>query len=418
MLSLIAFLAAAALAVEVLLAFRKLGHAATARGAPARLSAHPSVSVIQPIKGYDPGVRENLAATLDSSYPGRLEVLFVFDDEEEPSLPIARELVAERERAPRRGRSARILFAGAPPPERTGKLNAMIAGLRRARGEIVVFADSDIRPDPHALEALVATLLSSERAGSAFAPVYSAVPPRTAGDAGYALLLNGLYGPAAAFAAAKRDGELPFIMGQFMAFTRRSIAAIGGLECAEGQLVDDMFLGARMNAAGLRNMVSPHPVPVIQEGLSFQEFIKVYLRWITFSRSGLPGLSFKSIGYLQGLVFWVGLLGAALVLWTGAHVPLALALSLAPVGVCLSLNAFQVMVGGAPLGRWSWVSALLLLISPFVLVLTFVRRRVSWRGRTYSLDRGARLREGGGLPAAASGNPLLDRRLSPGSRAP
>ncbi len=49
------------------------------------------------------------------------------------------------------------------------------------KGELVAFADSDIRPGPDALRILVETLLSSPEAGSAFAPGSPAgSPARTA----------------------------------------------------------------------------------------------------------------------------------------------------------------------------------------------------------------------------------------------
>ena len=53
------------------------------------------------------------------------------------------------------------------------------------------------------------------------------------------------------------DGELPYIMGQYMVLKRDALRAIGGLKSAEGQLVDDMYIGARMRAAGYTNRVAP-----------------------------------------------------------------------------------------------------------------------------------------------------------------
>src|SRR5690606_7535089 len=99
------------------------------------------------------------------------------------------------------------------------KLNAMIVAMREARSEVVVFADSDMRAHPESLRTIVAALLSGPDVGAAFAPVIAASPPRTAGDAGYAILLNGLYAPQAA-RTARRTGGLPFIMGQLMALRR------------------------------------------------------------------------------------------------------------------------------------------------------------------------------------------------------
>jgi len=169
-------------------------------------ASYPSLTVIRPIKGRDAGIANNLEAALDHGYPGAVETLFVFDDRREPALPLVEAVLSKGDHS-----AGRVVFAGPPPANRTGKLNAMIAGLRQAQGELVVFADSDIRPDRQALRELVDTLLDDPQAGAAFAPVVATRPARTFGDVGYGLLLNGLYGPAAAAAAARRQGTLPFI---------------------------------------------------------------------------------------------------------------------------------------------------------------------------------------------------------------
>jgi ceramide glucosyltransferase len=368
-------------------------------GARRTPASYPSLTVIRPIRGLDTGAEENIRAALDHGYPGPVETIFVFDDLSEPAIPIARKAI--RSLAPE---SARILIAGSPPRGRTGKLNAMIAGLRQARGEVIVFADSDIRPDRDALRVLVETLLHSSRTGSAFAPVIAREPHDTAGDAGYALLLNGLYSPAAASAAEQRGGTLPFIMGQFMAFRREALDAIGGLECADGQLVDDMFLGQKVAEAGFENRVSPHPVPIIQQGMSNWDFVKTYRRWIAFSRSGLPGLEFKLASWLRGVVFFTGLALAAV---AAAFSPLASILGLAAsVAVASSINRLHVAVGGARLRlRHVAVGFVMLLASPLIYLGVFSKRQLTWRGRTYQLDASSKL--GAETPPARGAQPQL-----------
>jgi ceramide glucosyltransferase len=366
--------------------------AALRRGRPAAgaetVRGYPSVTVIRPIRGLDTGAEENLRAALDHGYPGSVETLFVFDDLSEPALPLARKAI--RELAPS---GARILIAGPPPAGRTGKLNAMIAGLRQAHGEVIVFADSDIRPDREALRVLVETLLATPRTGSAFAPVFARDPHASAGDAGYALLLNGLYAPAAATATEQRGGTLPFIMGQFMAFRREAIRAIGGLECADGQLVDDMFLGQKVAEAGYENRVAPHAVPIIQQGMSNRDFVKTYRRWIAFSRSGLPGKEFKLASWLRGVVFFGGLALAAL--GAVAATPAAALLGLlASIAIASSINHLHHAAGGAAIRlRHLWVSFALLLSAPIIYLGIFSKRELSWRGRTYQLDASSRLGE-------------------------
>ena len=66
-----------------------------------RLWHYPSISVIRPVRGADVGARENFEAALDTGYPGDVETLFVFDDESDPGLPIARDVVRATSRAVR-----------------------------------------------------------------------------------------------------------------------------------------------------------------------------------------------------------------------------------------------------------------------------------------------------------------------------
>ena len=378
-------LAAAVALVLILVEHRHLARAVARRLSPPPTPArYPSLTVIRPIRGLDVGAADNVRALLDSDYPGMLELLFVFDDVGDPACELVRELVNARGDL-----DARILFAGPPPRGRTGKLHAMSVGVHEARGELIGFSDSDTRVDRDLLRVLVDRLLADAHAGDVFAPALADAAPHTAGDVGYALMLNVWYG-ALATSAAGRARELPFIMGQLMIFRREALAAIGGVECADGQLVDDMYLGRRMVDAGWRNVMSERPLRIVNGDMSWREFLRLMRRWLLFSRSGLPS-RFKRPAWLRGVVIWIAIVAAVAAVghgWTFAALIAVTALAAA----CASDRALHRQLGGAPIPlRFSWLTLAIMTLGPFALASILVDQHVDWRGRDYALDPGAHL---------------------------
>jgi hypothetical protein len=152
-----------------------------------------------------------------------------------------------------------------------------------------------------------------------------------------------------------------------------------------------MFLGRRLNELGYRNRMSPHPVAIVQQGASIGEFLPVLVRWIAFSRSGLPARSFKRHHWLIGAAFWTGLILALLAAADG-QIFAALLAGLIPASIALMMNELHHCVGGARLPlRYSWAALGLWLVAPLIYARVFTAREVDWRGRRYRLDTKARL---------------------------
>jgi ceramide glucosyltransferase len=367
---------------------RQLADALAPAREPAPRTKFPSLTVVRPVRGKDVGAADNFAAALDTGYPGDVETLFIFDDESDPGLPVARAAVAAHRAAGRRGR-ARVIVAGPPPAGRTGKLNAMVVGQRLARGELIAFGDSDTRPDRQVLRGVVEALLASDDNGAAFAPVLVNQPPRAAGDVLYALMQNALYAPLAAWTAGATR-TLPFIMGQLMVFRRQALAAIGGVASVAGQLVDDMAIGQRVHAAGYRNVMSRHPLHIATGGMTLRQFLPLFRRWILFARNGLP-MSFVWRQWLQGAEFFAAL-ALALTAIVTSHALYALPAAAALVAQSVSLVILNRRHGGARIAwRWAWVAPSVFLLAPLVVLQNGLRKRVEWRGREYELDPHAAL---------------------------
>lgn len=381
--------------VLILLGHQQMARAIRRPPIPAlRLERYPSVTVIRPIRGLDIGSRENAEALLNQDYPGEQETLFILDTESDPAYPVMVELVRARA-ASGKGR-AEVIIAGKPPPGRTGKLNAMMVGEARAKGELIAFGDSDTRPIPQLLRILVEELVARPDAGDTFAPIVAQSDVTHAGDVAYELLVNPWYGASVALAAGQ-SGELPFIMGQMMVFTRRALAAVGGVQCAEGQFVDDMYIGQCIARAGFKNVMVPYPLRIVTGGLGPRQFIRVFRRWMLFSQGGLPP-SFVRPNWFRGVLYFtsLGVTAAALATesWAGSILPAAAA----ALFVWSQLD-LQVRFGGSRVAvQHLWVPVVLPFVAALVTLSTKLNRDVDWRGRSYSLDASAKLTDRSGAP--------------------
>jgi ceramide glucosyltransferase len=370
-----------------------LGHFQMARAIvrppllPPRLRSYPAVTVIRPVRGLDIGARENAEALLDQSYPGEQETLFILDGEADPAYPLMVELVRAHSGAGKN--RAEVLVAGRPPPGRTGKLNAMMLGEARAKGELIAFSDSDTRPSPHLLRVLVDELTSRPDAGDTFVPVVAQSDVSRAADVAYELLVNPWYGASVALAAGER-GELPFIMGQLMVFTRKALAAVGGVQCAEGQFVDDMYIGQCIARAGFKNVMVPYPLRIVTGGLSPGQFIRVFRRWMLFSTAGLPA-NFVRPNWFRGVLYFTALGATGVALANGIFVGALLPAAAVALFVWSQVDLQKRYGGPAVATKHLWVPVVLPVVAALVTLSTKLNRRVDWRGRSYSLDASAKL---------------------------
>lgn len=364
--------------------------------APASPTTAPSITVIRPVRGLDIGAEDNIRAFLEMDYPGRLELLFVVDSKDDPAYPAIQRLIAEH---PSRAERVELLLSGTPPPQRTGKLNAMLVGVAAATGELLAFNDSDSRPSRDLLGRLVSELLARPDCGCTFAPVVAAADRPTAGDVGYELLLNAWYGPTVSWAAQPRS-ELDFIMGQLMVFRREALDAVGGVGVAEGHFVDDMFIGRALWKAGWKNVVIEAPLRIVIGGMGPLQFFQTFRRWILFSEGGLS-FRFTWPNWVRGVSCWVAWAVLVAALLTGR--PGTAALALAPIAFSVWTQAsLQRAYHGPRIALHQlWVPAVIPLIGGVVALAARLHRRVDWRGRSYELDGEARL-GASGSPAAGT----------------
>jgi len=91
---------------------------------------YPLVSVIVPIKGLDIGIHRHIQSLLNQDYPN-YEVIYVVDSTEDPVINILKEY------------PVKVILSNYDCQHCSGKVKAQISGLLIAKGDVIIFADSD-----------------------------------------------------------------------------------------------------------------------------------------------------------------------------------------------------------------------------------------------------------------------------------
>ena len=110
----------------------------------------PRVSVVIPARNEARDIEATVRSHLSASYPN-FEVVVVDDRSTDGTGDVLASL--------RRGDSRlRVIFGGEPPSGWLGKPHALHQGAEAARGEVLLFADADVRYDSRTLSEAIAFL--------------------------------------------------------------------------------------------------------------------------------------------------------------------------------------------------------------------------------------------------------------------
>lgn len=335
------------------------------------------VSVLKPLKGTDPGLRENLRSFFLLEYPA-YEIIFSVPAEGDPAIQVVKELLQEYSHV-----QASLIIGGVelgPNP----KVNNLVRSYAQARYDWIVISDSNVRVEASYLKRLVAHM------DSTVGVVTSIVQGRGGQGIGGGLetvFLNSFY--ARGMCLAQWAGK-PCVMGKSMLFRRSTAERFGGIKILSRFLAEDYMTGIAMKKLGLKVAVASDPVPQIIGDHSLESFWNRHMRWGRIRKSHAP-LAFlvePCIGtIISGLVGAIScsrlfefppapffLLHLLLFFWLDLKVINAVtkkktSLSIAPLWLTRELLA--------PL-LWAGIAS---------------GRTVKWRGQTLTLDKGGILLE-------------------------
>jgi len=349
----------------------------------------PYASVIAPCRGQDQGLRDNLIALFQQDYPG-FEIIFVTDSATDSSLSVIEE--ASQSEAKAKQISMRVVIAGQATDSGQKVHNLRVAvGEIASESEVLVFVDSDARPDGKWLRTLVAPLQSQEIGATTGYRWF--IPAR----GGLASSLRSVWNGSIASALGERD-QKNFCWGGSTAIRRETFERLSIRERWRGTVSDDFTLTRILQEAKLPIHFVPACLIASLEDCSFGELIEFTSRQLKITRVYaahlwrpvlIGSLLFSSV-FFGGLVLVV--VRAALGLSVGLLLTLLCAIFLlGSAKAYLRLRAISI-----PLARYRnqsrrslpahlllWPIASLLYLHNAVTAA--FSRRIEWRGITYEL---------------------------------
>jgi ceramide glucosyltransferase len=334
----------------------------------------PGVSILKSLKGLDPGMMDAFRSHCRQNYTGEYELLFGASSLDDPAVAAVEQLKLEFP-------ALAIQLVECPARLGTnGKVSTLTQLATHARYDFLLINDSDITVSPRYLERVMAhfadaqtgmvTALYRGRAHQTLASRLEALGIATDFQAG--VLLSKML-----------EGGLHYGLGSTLAVRREALEKLGGLITLVDHLADDYELGARIDGAGYRVVLSAEVVETAIPAYGWRGFVDHQLRWARTVRDARPG------GY-AGLLFTHGMAWALLNVLASGLSPVSLWL----LGLSFFLRlALAMTVGAEVLGDHQvlpglWLLPLRDVVAMGVWIAGFAGNTIVWRGQRFVLEGG------------------------------
>jgi ceramide glucosyltransferase len=342
----------------------------------------PSVSILKPIYGVDPGMAEAFASHCRQNYAGAYETLFGVSSLDDPACAVVRQLQADFP-----DQAIQLILC----PEvlgPNGKVSNLAQLVQHARYDYLIINDADIRVGPKYLTHILAPFApnQAQRPVGLITALYRGITHQTLGSKMEALGIATDFAPGV-LTARFLDRGLYFGLGSTLAVSRAALDAIGGLVPLTEYLADDYELGARIATAGFRVELSDEIVETAIHPWNLSGYLHHQLRWARTMREARRG------GY-AGLVVSYGLAWAFLnLIDTGLSLPAFALFTLALfLRVSLALGVGVGILGDRQVLRDLWLLLPRDLLALAVWAWSYASDAISWRDQRFLLKKGKLVR--------------------------
>lgn len=333
------------------------------------------VSIMIPLHGADFKAYQNYAELCRQDYP-EYQIVFGVRDSRDSSIPIIEKLMADFP-----DQDIALIVSGDTIGQNL-KVSNLQNMLARVKHEQIVIVDSDIRVGRDYLRKIFAPL-SDPRVGLVTCLYRAAETPD------FAAKLEAV-GITAEFAAgvlmAWMLEGVKFALGSTMATTRTRLEAIGGFRALADYLADDFMLGNLIARDGYEVRLSHHVVETAMQPAGFMGMMRHQMRWARSTRISRP------MGYL-GLILTYGTALALLNVAVDGASTFSLMLLALTLVIRLTMGWLIGVqwLGDRILKRYFWLVPVRDLLSFLIWCLSWVGKRVEWRGRRFEVARDGKM---------------------------
>jgi len=339
-----------------------------------RTTAAPSITILKPLYGDEPGLLDNLRSFCIQDYRGDVQIIFGVQEPHDSAVA-----TVERLRRALPGGDLDLVIDGKAHGVNR-KVSNLVNMAPRIRHDVVVVADSDIRVDPSHLARVIAAL--EEPGISAVTCLYYGIAVTGLWARLGALFINAQFLPSVLVGLA--FGLARPCFGSTLAFRRATLAAIGGFKPFADCLADDYAMGQALRTHGGRIAIPPFAVAHLCPQGSFGELWRQQLRWARTIRSIDPiGYTGTVLGHPLPWALIAALLGVG-------STALLSAIAIALVATACRMAVLRQVERACVLpSQPYWLVPACDLLSFAVFVVSFLRWEVSWRDHRFRMVAGA-----------------------------